>query len=81
MKTNIKRRAGTTKETTQQVLAGELMGVLAARRGDIPVLPQTYQTNSTGEQYLLFDNGVGDAERLFIFASPQAIQLLTQFPH
>ena len=52
-----------------------------SRKDVIPVLPQTYQTNSTGEQSLLFDSGVGDAERLFIFGSPQATQLLTQSPH
>ena len=47
----------------------------------IPVLPQTYQTTSIGEQFLLFDSGVGDAERLFILGSPQATQLLTQSTH
>ena len=102
VKAGVKRRAETTNERTQQVLAGELMGVSEGaaanlpplsnmrrtirsqrqtnenlppnpvRRGAIPILPAAYQTISTGEQFLLYDSGVGDAERIFIFGSPQA---------
>ena len=30
------------------------------RREDIPVLPERYQVTKEGEQFLSFDNGVGD---------------------
>ena len=37
------------------------------RREDIPVLPERYQVAKAGEQFLIFDSGVGDNERILIF--------------
>ena len=39
------------------------------RREDIPVLPERYQVAKAGEQFLIFDSGVGDNERILIFAT------------
>ena len=39
------------------------------RREDIPVLPERYQVTKAGEQFLIFDSGVGDNERILIFAT------------
>ena len=36
---------------------------------EIPVLPQEYQLTTNGNQFLVFDSGIGDPERIFIFAS------------
>ena len=106
IKAGIKRRAETTNETTQQVLARELVGVSAAAavnlpalhhmrrtiRGQrqtnenlpplpasiaaIPVLPVEYQTTLSGQQFLLYDSGVGDVNRIFVFGSPDGVSLL-----
>jgi len=38
---------------------------------DIPVMPQEFQITVNGEQFLLFDSGVGDMYRILIFGSPQ----------
>ena len=46
--------------------------------GAILVIPQEYQTTVNREQFLVYDSGVGDIERILIFASPQAIQVLTE---
>lgn len=108
VKAAIKRRATTTNETSQQVLAAELAGVSAAaaanlpalhhmRRtirsqkqtnanlpplpasiADIPVLPAEYQTTLSGQQFQLYDSGVGDATRIFIFGSRDGVTLLQQ---
>lgn len=51
------------------------------RRQDIPVLPQQYQVTAAGDQFLLFDSGVGDAERIFIFATQQGLRLLANYDH
>ena len=45
-------------------------------RAAIPVLPMQYQETLNGERFLLFDSGPGDENRLLIFATDQAIQLL-----
>ena len=111
VKSAIKRRAETSNETTQQVLAGELVGVsdaaaanlpplhhirrtirlqrqnnenlppLPPRRDAIPILPQEFQTTHSGQQFLLYDSGVADANRIFIFGSPDAVSLLEQSAH
>ena len=47
------------------------------RREDIPVLPERYQVTKAGEQFLIFDSGVGDNERILIFATQQGIQFLS----
>jgi len=38
---------------------------------DILVMPQEFQITVNGEQFLLFDSGVGDMYRILIFGSPQ----------
>ena len=39
-------------------------------------LPNDYQVTSTGAQFLAYYSGVRDANRIFIFASPQALRYL-----
>jgi hypothetical protein len=45
-------------------------------RRDIPALPVQYQQTLNGEQFLVFDSGVGDDNRLIIFASQMCLRLL-----
>ena len=40
---------------------------------DVPVLPYEYQIIGTGERFLLFDGGVGNINKMFIFATNDAI--------
>ena len=56
------------------------MPAVPQRREDIPVLPNNYQINR-GDRFLLFDCGVGDVNRLIIFATNDAIRLITTNPH
>ena len=49
------------------------------RREDIPVLPERYQVTKAGEQFLIFDSGVGDNERILIFAT-QLSKLFIFYP-
>ena len=51
------------------------------RREDIPVLPERYQVTKAGEQFLIFDSGVGDNERILIFATQQGIRSLSNNSH
>ena len=51
------------------------------RREDIPVLPERYQVTKAGEQFLIFDSGVGDNERILIFATQQGIHFLSNNSH
>ena len=110
VKDNIRRRAETTEETTQQILATELGNVsegVAAnlpsidtlrrnvrhsrqdrdlppnriRREDIPALPPAYSITTNEDPFLVLDGGVGDHERMFIFASPQGLQFLADSEH
>ena len=110
VKANIRRRAETTEETTQQIWATELRNVsegVAAnlpsidtlrrnvrhsrqdrdlppnpiRREDIPALPPAYNITTNGDPFLVLDSGVGDHERMFIFASPQGLQFLADSEH
>lgn len=108
VKCAIKRRAETTNDTTQQILAGELATIspaaavilpglsnmrrtirsqrqnnetlppLPPTRAAIPVLPAEFQTTTSGQQFLLHDSGVADANRILIFGSPDAVTLLEQ---
>ena len=39
------------------------------RREEIPALPHQYQITNRGDQFLLFDSGVGDIDRMLIFAT------------
>ena len=45
-------------------------------REEIPVLCQEYQLTTNGDQFLVFENGIGDPERIFIFASNLVLQFL-----
>ena len=46
------------------------------RKEDVPVLPHEYQMTGTSERFLLFDSGVGDINRMFIFAANDGIDML-----
>lgn len=50
-------------------------------REEIPELPPVFQNTSAGSRFLLFDSGVGDLNRIFIFASDIGIQLLSESEH
>ena len=45
-------------------------------RQAIPSLPMEYQQTSVGQRFLLFDSGVDDHDRIFVFGTDQALQLL-----
>ena len=47
-----------------------------AHREDIPDLPQAYCTTTNGDPFLVYDSDVRDEERIFIFASQDALQFL-----
>ena len=42
----------------------------------MPVLPHEYQMTGTGERYLIFDSGVGNINRMFIFTTNDGIDIL-----
>ena len=50
-------------------------------RAAIPVIPQLYQSTENGDQFLLYDSGNGDPERIIIFSSQQAIQFMSDSEH
>jgi len=50
-------------------------------REDIPVLPEEFQLTRYGSQFLIFDSGVGDPQRMFIFASEHSIRFLAGCDH
>ena len=52
-----------------------------AHREDISDLPQTYRTTVSGDSFLVYDSGVGDKERTFIFASQDALHFLVDSRH
>ena len=52
-----------------------------AHREDIPDLPPTFRTTTNGDLFLVYDSGVGDEERIFIFASQGALQFLADSEH
>ena len=51
---------------------------IPANREDVPELPLQYQRSYANEQFLIFDSGQGDADRIFIFGTNQSLQLLSQ---
>lgn len=51
------------------------------RREEIPVLPNGYQITNRGDRFLLHDSGVGDVNRIIVFATDDAIQLLGTSNH
>lgn len=44
----------------------------------IPVLPAEYQVTANNEHFPIVDSGVGDQERIFIFASETGIPFLAE---
>ena len=42
---------------------------IPANREDVPELPLQYQRSYANEQFLIFDSGQGDADRIFIFGT------------
>ena len=52
-----------------------------ATREEIPELPEQYQLTVNGEQFMTFDNGIGDHERMYIFASELGLQCLAESEH
>ena len=46
------------------------------KKEDVPVLPHEYQLSRTGKRFLLFDSGVGDITRMFIFPTNDGIDML-----
>ena len=48
-----------------------------ANGANVSELPLEYQRTCTNEQFLIFDGGQGDAERIFIFVTNQSLQLLS----
>ena len=108
IRANIKRKAETTQDTTQQILAAEFTNITPTaavnlpnlntlrrnirlqrqegnillnplRREDIPVLPQC-QVTATSDRFLLYDSGIGDVNRMFIFVTDGALDLLARSP-
>ena len=45
---------------------------------EIPELPEQYQLTVNGQQFMIFDSGIGDHERMFIFASELGLQCLAE---
>ena len=71
VKANIKRRAETTKKTTQQVLAGELAGVSEAAAANLPSLHHIRRTirpqRQTNENLQLGFSAIADVEIIGTF--------------
>lgn len=49
-------------------------------RNAIPELPMEYQQTCTGERFLIYDSGIDDANRIFIFGTDHALHLLATSP-
>ena len=41
------------------------------------MIPNEFQTTDRGDQFLLYDSGVGDVNRILLFATDQGINLLS----
>ena len=50
-------------------------------RAAIPVIPNNLAVTSIGDRFLLYDSGVGDPNRILMFATDQALRLLRQSNH
>ena len=46
------------------------------RKEDMPVLPHEYHMTGTGKRFFSFDSGVGDINRMFIFATNDGMDML-----
>ena len=44
------------------------------------MLPQQCQVTATGDRFLLYDSGVGDVNRMFIFVTDEALGVLARSP-
>ena len=51
---------------------------ITANREDVHEIPLQYQRSYANEQFLIFDSGQGDADRISIFGTNQSLQLLSQ---
>ena len=70
-----------TRRNIRRQRDGHNMPAVPQRRKDIPVLPNNYQVTNRGDRFLLFDSGVGDVNRLIIFATNDAIPLFGTSPN
>ena len=52
-----------------------------AHRENMPDLPQVHRTTANGDPFLVYDSSVGDEERIFVFASQDALQVLANSQH
>ena len=50
-------------------------------RANVPVIPNDLEITNNGNRFLLYDSGVGDANRIIIFATDQCLDLLKQSDH
>ena len=50
-------------------------------REAIPAIPLELTQTQTGEQFLIYDSGIGDNDRILIFGAPDELQLLRDSPH
>ncbi len=50
-------------------------------RAGIPAIPNNLAITTNGDRFLLFDSGAGDANRLIMFGTDQALNLLRQSDH
>ena len=53
----------------------------SALNWEIPELPAEYQINANNGQFLTFDKGIGNQERIFIFPSEVGFRFLAKFEH
>ena len=73
VRASIKRKASITHDTTQE----QNIFPNPRRKEDVPVLPLEYQMTGTGKRFLLFDSGVGDVSRMFLFATNDGKDMLS----
>ena len=52
-----------------------------AHREDIPDLPQVYRTTTNEGPFLVYYSRGGDKERIFVFASQDALQIFGDSEH
>ena len=52
-----------------------------ADRAGIPAIPHNYSVTNRGDRFLLHDSGVGDAERILLFGTDDALALMRQSDH
>ena len=76
---------GTELRNILEGVAASLPGASELRRNirkarkdfeEVPELSEQYQRIVNGQQFMIFDIGIGDNERMFIFASELGLQCL-----